>query len=227
MCMMGVVGTTWTIAISPEIANWYRTLRPADRQLVDKMINKLQTLGNRLNMPHSRPLGDGLFELRFSLEHATVAQRITYTFAPEHRIITLTTFRKTRNNERTEIHRARQIKMTRNGHAIMNDDTAYIDYETLKAEVDNTYTSEQRREYTDAEIDADTQITLAELVYQMRTGAGMSQAELARRMGARQPFISDLERGGRTPTVATLNRVARATGNRLRLIPEQESAQYI
>lgn len=69
-------------------------------------------------------------------------------------------------------------------------------------------------------MDAETQINLAELVYQMRTRAGISQAELARRMGTRQPFISDVERGGRTPTVATLARIARATGNRLHLSAE-------
>ena len=60
-------------------------------------------------------------------------------------------------------------------------------------EVDASYTDAQRQEYADAEADADTQIALAELVYKMRTEAGISQTELARRMGARQPFISDLE----------------------------------
>ncbi|HMR48470.1 MAG TPA: helix-turn-helix transcriptional regulator [Arachnia sp.] len=98
--------------------------------------------------------------------------------------------------------------------------TGYIDVEDLKSEVHASYTPEQRKEYDDAAADAETQIALAELVYQMRTQAGISQSELARRMGTRQPFISDLERGGRTPTVATLSRVAQATGNRLRLIAE-------
>ncbi|MCI1749087.1 MAG: helix-turn-helix domain-containing protein [Acidipropionibacterium sp.] len=96
----------------------------------------------------------------------------------------------------------------------------YIDFDDLRAEVDASYTPEQRKEYEDAGSDAETQIELAELVYKMRTEAGISQAELARRMGTRQPFISDIERGGRTPTVATLNRIAHATGNRLRLTVE-------
>ncbi|SHJ03966.1 Helix-turn-helix [Tessaracoccus bendigoensis DSM 12906] len=98
--------------------------------------------------------------------------------------------------------------------------TGYVDLDDLRAEVSASYTDAQRQEYADADADADTQIALAELVYKMRTEAGISQAELARRMGARQPFISDLERGGKTPTVATLNRIARATGNRLRLVVE-------
>lgn len=61
-------------------------------------------------MPDSKPLGEGLFELRFSIQQATIAQQITYTFQPQRRIITLTTFRKTKNNERQDVTRARQAK---------------------------------------------------------------------------------------------------------------------
>lgn len=104
------MGDAWTVVVSPEVADWYRGLKPADRRLVDKMLDKLRVLGNQLRMPHSKSLGDGLFELRFSIQQATIAQRITYTFQPEHRVITLTTFRKTRNNEQGEIARARQAK---------------------------------------------------------------------------------------------------------------------
>ena len=102
----------------------------------------------------------------------------------------------------------------------MRNPTGYVDLDDLRAEVDASYTDAQRQEYADADADAETQIALAELVYKMRTEAGISQAELARRMGAGQSFVSALERGGRTPTVATLNRVAHATGNRLRLVAE-------
>ncbi len=102
----------------------------------------------------------------------------------------------------------------------MSMSDGYIALEDLRAEVDASYTAEQRKEYEDADADAETQIALTELVYQMRTEAGLSQSELARRMGIHQPFISDIERGGRTPTVATLNCIAHATGNRLRLTAE-------
>lgn len=74
------------------------------------MFDKLRETGNMLRMPHSRSLGDGLFELRFSISQGTVAQRITYTFQLEKRIITLTAFRKTKNNERREVDRARSAK---------------------------------------------------------------------------------------------------------------------
>ena len=98
--------------------------------------------------------------------------------------------------------------------------TGYVTWEDLKAEAAAVRTPEQRKEYEDAGPEAEAQIELAEIVYQMRTQAGLSQSELARRMGVRQPFISELERGGRNTTLATLNRVAQATANRIRLTAE-------
>jgi putative component of toxin-antitoxin plasmid stabilization module len=59
-------------------------------------------------MPHSRSVGGGLFELRFDIKQGLVAQRITSGFEPGTRIITLTTFQKTTDNERTQIARARK-----------------------------------------------------------------------------------------------------------------------
>ena len=58
-------------------------------------------------MPLSRSLGDGLFELRFSL--GSTARRITYRFTDDGRIVLLTTFRKQRDNEWAEVARARKI----------------------------------------------------------------------------------------------------------------------
>jgi ribosome-binding protein aMBF1 (putative translation factor) len=98
--------------------------------------------------------------------------------------------------------------------------TRYIAHEDLQRQVWDSLTPEQRQEYEDSYSDAETAIELAELVYKMRTEAGLTQTELARRMGAAQPFVSAIERGARAPTVQTLNRIAKATGNRLRLVAE-------
>ncbi|MEA2393449.1 MAG: hypothetical protein QOJ82_1340 [Solirubrobacteraceae bacterium] len=55
------------------------------------------------------------------------------------------------------------------------------------------------------------------LVRRARRRAGLSQAELGRRLGTSQPAIVKLERPGANPTVRTLERVLRATGHRLDL----------
>jgi transcriptional regulator with XRE-family HTH domain len=48
-----------------------------------------------------------------------------------------------------------------------------------------------------------------------RLRAGMSQVELARRSGTSQPSIARLEGGLVSPTVITLDRIARALGTEL------------
>lgn len=64
--------------------------------------------GHLLRMPHSKPLAEGIYELRFTCERT--ARRITYVLDSERQAITLPTFRKQRNNERREVLRARRMK---------------------------------------------------------------------------------------------------------------------
>lgn len=54
-----------------------------------------------------------------------------------------------------------------------------------------------------------------ELVYRLRTEAGLTQAELARRMGTTQSAIARIEGGGARPTLETLERLATAVGKDL------------
>lgn len=51
-----------------------------------------------------------------------------------------------------------------------------------------------------------------ELVFRLRTEAGLTQAELARRMGTTQSAIARIEGGGSRPTLETLERLAAAVG---------------
>jgi transcriptional regulator with XRE-family HTH domain len=55
------------------------------------------------------------------------------------------------------------------------------------------------------------------LIRHARRAAGLTQVELARRLGTSQPAIVKLERPGANPTVRTLDRVLRATGHHLEL----------
>jgi transcriptional regulator with XRE-family HTH domain len=48
-----------------------------------------------------------------------------------------------------------------------------------------------------------------------RKRAGLSQHELARRMGTTQSTIARLERGGRSPNLSTLRKLAEVTGSQL------------
>ena len=101
-------GVSWSIEFSAEVAEWYAELTPSGSASADRAFDYLAAEGHLLRMPHSRSLGDGLFELRFSCEG--VARRVTYEFAPVRRAILLTTFRKQRDNEKAEVRRARRVQ---------------------------------------------------------------------------------------------------------------------
>lgn len=54
-----------------------------------------------------------------------------------------------------------------------------------------------------------------ELVYRLRTEAGLTQAELAERMGTTQSAIARMEGGGTRPRLETLEKLAVAVGQEL------------
>ncbi|HEV3183945.1 MAG TPA: helix-turn-helix transcriptional regulator [Xanthobacteraceae bacterium] len=72
---------------------------------------------------------------------------------------------------------------------------------------------EYRREYEALE----GEFALATAVMKARSRAGLSQAELARRMKTTQSTIARLESGRGRPSTRTLDRFAKATGHRLKI----------
>jgi DNA-binding XRE family transcriptional regulator len=69
----------------------------------------------------------------------------------------------------------------------------------------------------------ETELAIARELIAARTRAGLSQAEVAARMGTSQATIVRLESGGTLPSLRTLGRYARATGSRalVRLVPQR------
>lgn len=75
----------------------------------------------------------------------------------------------------------------------------------------------ERAEYAAANAESEARLELAELVYNARTAAGMSQTELAERAGTRQNVISAIENGAQAPGGVMLARIAHALGGTLRI----------
>jgi ribosome-binding protein aMBF1 (putative translation factor) len=78
-----------------------------------------------------------------------------------------------------------------------------------------------RREYQALE----EEFSLTAAMIEARSRAGMTQEQLARRMKTTQAVVARLEGGGSRPSTRTLERYARATGNRLRITFEPEAAR--
>jgi transcriptional regulator with XRE-family HTH domain len=66
-------------------------------------------------------------------------------------------------------------------------------------------------------------MTPATLVRHARESAGLTQAELAERLGTTQPVVARLERRGSNPTWMTLVRALNATGYELELTRRRPS----
>jgi ribosome-binding protein aMBF1 (putative translation factor) len=61
------------------------------------------------------------------------------------------------------------------------------------------------------------EFVLAAAVMGVRKRAGLTQEELARKMGTTQPVVARLEGGQWRPSMRTLQRLAEATGSRLHI----------
>lgn len=107
----------WSVEVEPEVEQWMESLSVREFATVVAAVERLAEDGNRLRFPATRALGGGLFELRVCMDR--VARRITFYFADSRRIVLLTTFRKQRRNEWTEVRRARRAmrRCLAEGHA--------------------------------------------------------------------------------------------------------------
>ncbi len=72
-------------------------------------------------------------------------------------------------------------------------------------------------EYRTAYDELGPEFDLARSIILSRTGAGLTQAQLATRMNTTQSVIARLEAGRTYPSIKTLTRVAKATGTRLKI----------
>jgi hypothetical protein len=95
------------IELHDDVVPWMNGLDEHEWNRAVVAIDRLATLGPTARMPFSLSLGVGQFEMRSTL--GQTARRITYRFTKDGRIVLLTTFRKQRQNERSEITRARTV----------------------------------------------------------------------------------------------------------------------
>jgi ribosome-binding protein aMBF1 (putative translation factor) len=66
---------------------------------------------------------------------------------------------------------------------------------------------------------------LARTLIEARTAAGLSQAQLARRMNTSQSYIARIEGGTVRPSTDALERFAHATRTRLRIVFEPQASR--
>ena len=75
----------------------------------------------------------------------------------------------------------------------------------------------RERDYRDAYHRFGSEFELSRSLVEARTNARLTQAELAARMNTTQSAVARLESGRVRPSTRTLERIAQATGTRLRI----------
>ena len=168
------------------------------------------------SMPRSRNIKGGLYELRFKCQD--VERRISYTFSSHRHIITLTTFRKQRNNVRHEVARPRRVE---------DMEKRLRTLEEIHAERIASMTDADKADFDVAYAVAGIGIDLSQMFYDVRTDHGLTQAELAKRMHTTQPAIARIENGGVNPGLDMLERLAESTGMRVRVSLEPLAKEAI
>lgn len=82
----------------------------------------------------------------------------------------------------------------------------------------------KNKEYRKTHEELAPEFALARAVIQARVGAGLTQEQLAARMDTTQSVIARLEGGRTRPSTQTLERLADATGTRLKITFEPAGA---
>ena len=114
--------------------------------------------------------------------------------------------------------------MSKDHAEYLTDEQIAAEVERLKREIEEGKISEDEAErdayFTDPanaeEIDQMfARMKLVEDLYKARHDAGLTQQEVADRMGAKQSYIAELERGRKNVTLSTLVKYAAACGKKV------------
>ncbi len=107
---------TWTLGYwsdferQPCVEKWLDQRTPQQLKTIAKELKLLDRCGNRLRLPHSRSLGEGLFELREKMH----GYRIYYGFLPKHHIVMLHAGDKESQENDIKVARERLAKIQKN-----------------------------------------------------------------------------------------------------------------
>ncbi|MFD6436205.1 type II toxin-antitoxin system RelE/ParE family toxin [Streptomyces venezuelae] len=107
--------TPYDVELEPEVRIWLQLLTDRHYRKVEEYADLLASLGTATPMPFARPLREGVYELRPTLDGQDT--RVTYWFTSDRRIVLLTVFHKTWIREREQVDRAvRARKVCENKH---------------------------------------------------------------------------------------------------------------
>jgi ribosome-binding protein aMBF1 (putative translation factor) len=196
------------IELEPEVVEWFGSLTEEEQARVGFHVDRLAARGLLLDEPHTKQLDGKLRELRF----------LPRLEADSHHVLDRT---RTRDRVADGVHEDEAERATRGRTRQARDGAMHERARNDRRRAMSTrtkWTAIDRPDSDLARAAAEDEARISqfrELVFRLRTEAGLTQAELARRMGTTQSAIARIEGGGARPSLDTLERLAAAVGKEL------------
>ncbi len=198
----------WSIEFYTGVMDDILAMPPKIQARTLKLLEMIEEHGANLGSPHTEPMGDGLFEIRAKAKEGIGRALFCYMEGENVQILHAFVKKKPKNSEErlnagsSPDERGRQIMS--NLQALKD---RALQNEAVKAEYDALH----------------DEFSLINQLLQMRNAAGLTQQQVAERMGTRKSNISRLEKGSNA-TVATLEKYASACGYHLHVGFERQTA---
>ena len=169
-----------------------------------RTIDLLEMNGPLLREPYSKPLENGIFELR--TKQGSDITRVLYFFIVGKKAVLTNGFIKNRRrHQRQKKNWQRSIKQIMNGGMAMS---SYKDYK--KRALQN---SEVKAEYDALQPEYD----IIQAMIDARVQQNMTQKDLSTKTGITQADISRIENGTRNPSLSMVKKLAHGLGMQLKL----------
>jgi len=206
----------WTVETPNETVDAEVEALPDDmRAKLTRIANLIEEKGlERMGEPHVKYVEGRLWEMR--LQGRSGISRALYVTAAGRRVVIVRVFKK-----KTE-------KTPRPGRYIWprRARNRFTDGGLTMARISDMHKKWMKEpKYRKAYEALEEEFVLAAAVMDVRNRAGLTQAQLARKMGTTQPVVARLESGRTRPSMRTLDRLAEATGSRLRISFEPRVAK--
>ena len=169
-----------------------------------RTIDLLEMNGPLLREPYSKPLENGIFELR--TKQGSDITRVLYFFIVGKKAVLTNGFKKNRRrHQRQKKNWQRSIKQIMNGGMAMS---SYKDYK--KRALQNP---EVKAEYDALQPEYD----IIQAMIDARVQQNMTQKDLSAKTGITQADISRIENGTRNPSLSMVKKLAQGLGMQLKL----------
>jgi ribosome-binding protein aMBF1 (putative translation factor) len=205
------------VELHDEVVRWLDGLNDRDWDRTVVIVDRLADLGSQARMPLSRSLGEGCSSSGSPSGHRTPDQLPLHRGRPDHPAD------HSANNATTNATRSREPARPPPTAPAATPKEKHMANYSRWTEVKGKRPAPSAE--TRAGVEQD--LALGQLIYDLRTDAGLSQRQLAERMGTTQSVISRLEEGGGARNrIDTLARVATALNRHLVLsFPEELPAE--